>query len=1227
MRAIRLDQWLESRTPAGVLAPMRILERMETGGVAWLGNRRILARGFLVVSRQDLWRKVEPEEVSVPPTRLLPDTVLLLLRPPEDEAKLLESPGLVQQAQTPGVISEEQERLEKKRAETLGKLTRRLVMARLEQVLLERGWGPEQALEFAAQIPSCEMDEIRQVLARDGRCRHEAPVERVLLEFLPWFGMLSTLEPERLGAFFPGLAPQTARNLTDMLESRARLGLIVQESLDREYPIHPGGLAADEEIDPYLEKHRRLAEEAESQGQWVTAALEQVRESRLCVGKRSENALARARANLRLLVESIGSPLGLNEAEVESFISALDPVLDKAEQGESREEAAFLRHLQAMRDGLANKAYALDVVEYAISLGVRPWKRQLHYLGLVQVSGRLKTLLGLLPVMRVPDQCRATLQRLLGQSSHHSEDQVRMLFHPLIDSALDDVGLIADNPLERVARRKIIQELIDRILDQGHITFYDLRDALSRNHLKMHDIRDPAEWLQGDPLLRLDRRLAAPLDGIYRPCPVYSRILERITSLGFGTGVGRWLVSKVIIPYGLAALLVVMGHALWEHFGGGGTNAITATGEAAQAVAEAVGESRGESLQKTATNVALSVHTKPPPSVMTPGNLLALGALGTVFLLFTNHPVLRGAAWRTLCALGDAIHWLVHDLPEILPSHPLFLYGVRWPLAILWHALIKPLAVVLFLFWLTGTEFHWTSPLLFAAWLGVAVALMSRQARVAEEWFAGVLREALLALRSGVLMRAVGVLNELFRMATRWFDTQMANVETLLRVRQRDNAGQLGGRALLSLLWFPLGWLGRFTFVVLIEPMLHPLKLPISFLAAKVIYPFLYPFTTDVAIPALTPMMGALTAGLVMGVLVFLLPNAFGFFFWEFRENRGLYEANRPERPAPDGAGPHGETMAVLLEPGLHGGVLPALYTKLRNASLPATEGGTRAAQRACERKLDLLREGLGRFFRRNFLDVLGVSQAWKQSWETQPESQKTLLLPLAPEAANPVAQRQWWRPFELESVNLAVNRVEATFRPLKGTGLPAGKDHAAEPLRIYVAYMENHLQAWIDRPAWVDTLPEEKRHALAWSLAWVYRAAGVEVAREPLDLLAPSGTTHTHLTGDKVVFSAADGSRVIYRLADRGRAWQRLTEAPSTNLAFGPSAVPGEVRPAWRALFGEMPFTWDLFVERWSADARGEDFGQVRLDDYWIDLLGDTRSGMGSKGLRLADPSQILGA
>lgn len=1209
MRSIRLDQWLENRAPGGVLAPMRILERMECGGVAWLGNRRLSARGYLVVARQDLWRKVEPEELGVPPTRLLPDSILLVLKPPEEEVKRLEAPGETSLAQTPGIVSEEHERLEKQRSETLGKLTRRLVMAKLEQTLLDRGWGPEQAAEFGDLIPGCEMDEIRQVLARDGRCRQEAPLERVLLEFLPWFGMVASLEPERVGAFFPGMSAQTSKGITDLLESRVRLGLIVAESLDRDHPIHPGGLAADEEQDPYLERHRRLAEEAETQGQWVSAALEQVRESRLCVGKRSENALARARANLRLLMSSLVEPLGLTDLDAEAFIGALDSVLDKAEQGESREEAAFLRQLQAMNDGLANKAYALDVVEFTVSLGVRPWKRQLHYLGLVQVSGRLKTLLGLLPVMRVPDPCRAVLQRVLVQGSHHSEIQVRGVFHPLIDNALDDVGLVAENPLERVARRKIIQELIDRILDQGHITFYDLRDALSRNHLKMQDIRDPAEWLQGDPLLRLDKRLAAPLDGIYRPCPVYSRILEHVTSLGFGTRVGRWLVGKVLIPFGLAALIVVVAATLSEHFEPAHAKPITPLGEATQAVAEVVNAPSDETIREAATKAALTLHKKRPASVVTGINLLAVGILGTVFLLFTNHPTLRNLAWRTLCAMGDSIRWMVHDLPEILPRHPIFLYGIHWPLVILWHGAIKPLSVVLAMFWLTGTEIHWTGPLLFAGWLIATAALMSRQARVAEEWFVGVLREVLMALRSGVLMRALGVLNDLFRTVTRWFDREMANVESLLRVRQRDNTGQLAGRALFSLLWFPLGWLGRFTFVVLIEPMLHPLKLPISFLAAKVIYPVLYPLSTDVAIPALTPMMGALTASLAIGGLVFLLPNAFGFFFWEFRENRGLYEANRPNLPAPDGAGPHGETFAVLLEPGIHGGVLPALYSRLRQASLPATEGGTKAAQRACERKLELLREALGRFFRRNFLDVMGVTHAWAQDVQPGSVSQKSLMLPLALEPGQPIAARQWWRPLELQSVHLAVNRVEATFKLVGKSGLELEVGLEAEPLRIYIAYMENHLQAWIDRPGWVDKLSESKRHALAWSLAWVYRAAGVEIAREPLELLAPTDVEQTKLEGDRILFTTSEGHRITFRLADQRRAWMRVAEAGNTEPTTGTHLAPTELRPAWRAIFGEMPFTWDIFVQRWSADEMGGDFGQTRLDDYWIDLLGDARS------------------
>jgi len=233
-------------------------------------------------------------------------------------------------------------------------------------------------------------------------------------------------------------------------------------------------------------------------------------------------------------------------------------------------------------------------------------------------------------------------------------------------------------------------------------------------------------------------------------------------------------------------------------------------------------------------------------------------------------------------------------------------------------------------------------------------------------------------------------------------------------------------------------------------------------------------------------------------------------------------------------------------------------------------------------------------------------------------------VLPLALEPSAPPAPRQWWRPFELESVNLAVNRVEATFRPARDSGLVSANGAPPEPLRIYVAYMENHLQAWIDRPGWVDHLPDEKRHALAWSLAWIYRAAGVEVVRETLDLLAPPGTTQTRLEEDRVIFSVEDSHRVTYRLTDQGRAWHRVQEHSKGQTAPG---APEEFRPAWRALFGDMPFTWALFVDRWTMDAGGQDFGQVRLEGFWIDLLGDTGAGKGTRGLRLSESGQVAGA
>src|SRR5207244_3273165 len=115
--------------------------------------------------------------------------------------------------------------------------------------------------------------------------------------------------------------------------------------------------------------------------------------------------------------------------------------------------------------------------------------------------------------------------------------------------ALDEAGLRPRNYAERTARDKIIEELLDRVVDRGFLTMSDLRDALARNRLKLADVSGPGELFFGDPLLRANAKLAVSLDGVYHRGEVYMRGLQRLNSLAFGTRVGRFLTLYLILPF------------------------------------------------------------------------------------------------------------------------------------------------------------------------------------------------------------------------------------------------------------------------------------------------------------------------------------------------------------------------------------------------------------------------------------------------------------------------------------------------------------------------------------------------------------------------------------------------------------------------------------------------------------------------------------------------------
>ena len=51
-----------------------------------------------------------------------------------------------------------------------------------------------------------------------------------------------------------------------------------------------------------------------------------------------------------------------------------------------------------------------------------------------------------------------------------------------LQDALDEVGLCPVNLPERVARHKLIEELLDRIVERGFLTLGDLRDMMIAEH-------------------------------------------------------------------------------------------------------------------------------------------------------------------------------------------------------------------------------------------------------------------------------------------------------------------------------------------------------------------------------------------------------------------------------------------------------------------------------------------------------------------------------------------------------------------------------------------------------------------------------------------------------------------------------------------------------------------------------------------------------------------------
>src|SRR5262249_19867952 len=272
------------------------------------------------------------------------------------------------------------------------------------------------------------------------------------------------------------------------LDSRALfLRTRLQEAPD---PVVPEDTRPDESQEAYW-RLVRSAERAAQDGNTVRAAILRMKASRIGPPVYTFPTRAEAESGMVRLAARLAGALQLGDVETTDWAKYLTLLLDKADQGVQPREAMLLHDLQTVCVDHEREIYTLDIVEGVLSGGKRPIKRPLPSQRWVRILKHLRSARQRLEGVRLSDADRAKLAKLIDGVIQKNLAALRARFKPVLVTALEDVGLRPANPPEKAAFAKMVEELLDRILTHGFLTFGDVRDTISRNQLKMPDLHEP----------------------------------------------------------------------------------------------------------------------------------------------------------------------------------------------------------------------------------------------------------------------------------------------------------------------------------------------------------------------------------------------------------------------------------------------------------------------------------------------------------------------------------------------------------------------------------------------------------------------------------------------------------------------------------------------------------------------------------------------------------------
>lgn len=788
------------------------------------------------------------------------------------------------------------------------------------------------------------------------------------------------------------------------------------------------------------------ADRAANLGNLVRAMRLRLRAARAVGGERADAARAAALAALDQLVERLRAALKLDDDGVSQWRAALMPLFEPASIGIWPVEARLLYDVQKVCLDHERPVYAVDVVEWAYSLGRRPIQRLLPGQPQVQALKHLRSAAARTVAARLSAFERRRLSALLNQQIARTEKAVRETFRPWLADVLHDVGMRPGNLPEKVALNKLTEELLDRVVERGYLKMGDLRDAVSRNNPRLPDLSGPAEFFRGDRIIRANRRLPVALDGVYRRGEFYLRWLQRISSLAFGTAIGRALMLYLLLPFGGAFLALegvqhivnpIAELLLPEEI----TTPVPPTSqdaEGSEAGAAPFEKRKGELFH-----------------LATPTATIVLGC----FLFGLLHlPAFRRKVAQALVLMWRGLRFILIDLPALLFR----LHAIRWLLGtwpVVWFGryVMRPLSLAVMvglLGRLLGLDVRATWVAAVAAFLAGCAFFNTRLAREVEEAFADWLVRIWERLSIELIPALFQFIVSLFRQIIKTVDRFLYTVDEWLRFRAGQSRWTFIWKLVLGTMWLLISYIIRAYVNLILEPQTNPIKhFPVVTVSAKLLLP-LAPTLVALQTPLLSALLPAAGAQALAWFNVTMLPGIFGFLAWELKENWRLYRANQPKTLRPDVIGHHGETLRRLLKPGFHSGTIPKLYKKLRRTERRDTHRRDRVAARKQRAALHHVEEAVRHFTERELVFLLNASRSWGKT------------------------------PLSAGHVELGCTSIRVELRcPERGP----------ESAWIGFLYHAESLTPDTLEPGWINQVNGEPRQALQTALAGWYQMAAVD--------------------------------------------------------------------------------------------------------------------------------------